>query len=105
MLGALTSNDFAKSLPISASGDFADARDLPFAGLPALPPPLDRNHSSSSLSASPAPDPLFEVEHLGLRAPPELQPELRREQRDGMAGGTIDRGEVALPEVLDPRGV
>jgi len=39
----------------------------------ALPPPLDRNHGSPSLSASPAPDPLFEVEYLGLRAEPRAR--------------------------------
>jgi hypothetical protein len=52
---------------------------------PALPVPLDRNHRPTSLPASPAPDPLFEVEHLGLRAEPEAQEELRREQSDVMA--------------------
>ena len=68
-------------------------------------PPLDRNRSSSFLSTSPAPDPLFEVEHLRLGIEAEPQQKLWREQRHMMAGGTIDLHEVALPEVLDPRGV
>jgi hypothetical protein len=43
-----------------------------------------------SLPASPTPDPLFEIEHLGLRVEPEAQEELRREQGDMMAAGAID---------------
>jgi hypothetical protein len=54
--------------------------------LGAPPAPLDRNDGSPPCSASPAPDPLFEIEHLGLRAEPKPQQKLRREQRGVMAG-------------------
>jgi hypothetical protein len=50
-------------------------------------------------------EPLFEVEYLGLRAEPEPKEELRPEHRDVIRGDTIDLHEVALPEILDPRGV
>jgi hypothetical protein len=40
-------------------------------GSPALARPLDRNDGPSPRSAAPAPDALFEIEHLGLRAEPE----------------------------------
>jgi hypothetical protein len=40
-----------------------------------------------------------------LRAEPEAKQEVRRQQRDMVAGGTIDHYEVALPDILDPRGV
>ena len=40
-----------------------------------------------------------------MGAEPEAKQKLRREQRDVMAGCTIDHDEVALPEVVDPRGV
>jgi hypothetical protein len=73
--------------------------------LTALPPPFDRNHRPPFLSTAPAPDPLFEIEHLGLRAKPEAQEELRREHRDMVAAGAIDLDEITLPEILDPRGV
>jgi hypothetical protein len=73
--------------------------------LRALPPPLDRNHGSPSLSTPTAPDPVLEVEHLGLGAKPEPQQKLRREQRDVVASRAIDLDEVALPEILNPRGV
>jgi hypothetical protein len=62
---------------------------------------LDRDHRPPSLSEPPAPDPLFEVEHLGLRAAPEAQKELRREQRDVTAGGAIDLDEIAPAKILD----
>jgi hypothetical protein len=75
------------------------------AGSPAPPRHLIETTARPSLPASPTPDPLFEVEHLGLRAEPEAQKELRREQRDVTAGGTIDLHKIALPEILDPRGV
>ena len=65
------------------------------AGSPALPAPPYRNRSASFLSASPAPDPLFEVEHLGLGAESEPQQKLWREQRHMMAGGAIDLDEIA----------
>jgi hypothetical protein len=55
--------------------------------------------------ASPAPDLLFEVEHLGLRAEPEAKQELWRRQGHVMTGPTIDPREVALPEIFDPRPV
>jgi hypothetical protein len=74
-------------------------------GSPALARPLDRHDGSSPCSASPAPDPLLEIEHLGLRAEPKPQQKLRRQQRDVIAGGAIDLDEVALPETLDPCGV
>jgi hypothetical protein len=48
--------------------------------LRAPPAPLDRNHGSPSLSASPAPDPLLEIEHLGLRAEPEAKEKLWRQR-------------------------
>jgi hypothetical protein len=51
------------------------------------------------------PHPLFEVEHLGLRAEPEAQEKLWREQRHMLAGGAIHFDEVALSEILDPSGV
>ena len=47
-----------------------------------------------------------EIEHLGPGAEPAPKEELRRKQRDVMAGGgAIDLHEVALPEILDPCGV
>jgi hypothetical protein len=42
------------------------------------------------------PDALFEVEHLGLRAEPEPHQKFRRQQRDVMAGGTIDPHEARI---------
>jgi hypothetical protein len=105
----LGQGDFLKAIPGTPSGAPSPRQgmgsDRECAGSPALPAPLDRNHSSSFLSAPSAPDPLFEVEHLGLGAEPEPQQKLWREQRHIMAGCTIDLHEVALPEVVDPRGV
>jgi len=98
----------SRSIPGTPSGAPSPRQgmgsDRECAGSPALPAPLDRNHSSSSLSASPEPDPLFEVEHLALGAEPEPQQELWREQRDVLAGGAIDLDKVALAKILDPRG-
>jgi hypothetical protein len=48
---------------------------------------------------------LLEVEHLGLRAQPEPYQELGRQQRNVMAGSTIDLDEIAMPEILDPRQI
>jgi hypothetical protein len=36
-----------------------------------------------------------------LRAQSEPQQKFRRQQRDVMAGGTIDLDEIAMPEILD----
>jgi hypothetical protein len=69
------------------------------------PPPLDRDHSPPFRSTPAAPDALLQVEHLGLRAEPEAQQKLRREQRDVMASDTIDLDEIAPTETLDPRQV
>ena len=68
-------------------------------------PPLDRDDGASPSSASPAPNALLEVEHLGLRAEPEPQQKFRRQQRDVMASDTIDLDEIAPTETLDPRQV
>jgi hypothetical protein len=46
----------------------------------------------------------LEVEHLGPRVAPEPQQKFRRQQRDMMASGTIDLDQIAMPEILDPRG-
>jgi hypothetical protein len=72
---------------------------------PALASPLDRHDRSSLRSASATPGPPFEIEHLGLRAETEPQQEVRPQQRDVMAGSTIDLDEIASPEILDPRQV
>jgi hypothetical protein len=68
-------------------------------------PPFDRNYGSSLRSASAAPDAVLEIENLDLGADPEPQQKFRRQQRDVMAGGTIDLDEIAMPEVLDPRQI
>ena len=39
-----------------------------------------------------------------MRAEPEAEEEVRREQGDVETGGAIDFHEVALPKILDPRG-
>jgi hypothetical protein len=49
---------------------------------PALPPPLNRNHRPPFLPAPPAPNPLFEIEHLGRGISP------RRSRRNS---GAINR--------------
>jgi hypothetical protein len=59
---------------------------------PRAPQPRHRNRS-------------LKVQHLRLGAQPEPQEGLRRQQRDVMASGAIDLHEVALAEILDPRGV
>jgi hypothetical protein len=69
------------------------------------PPPLHGNHRSPLPPAPAAPEPPFEVENLCRGAQPDPQQSLRRQQRDVMAGGAIDLDEVALSEILDPRGV
>jgi hypothetical protein len=71
-------------------------------GSPALPPPLDGNDSPPRRSASAAPNPRFEIEDFGLPAEPERQQEVRRQQRDVMAGGTIDLHDIAATKILDP---
>ena len=38
-----------------------------------------------------------------MRAEPKPQQKFRRQQRNMMAGGTIDLDEIAMPEILDPR--
>jgi len=65
--------------------------------LPALAPPSDRNDGPPPRSATAAPNPPFQVEHLGRRAEPEPEQELGREQRDVMAGSPIDLDEIAPP--------
>jgi hypothetical protein len=40
-----------------------------------------------------------------LRAKPEPRQEVRRQQRDVMAGSAIDLDEIATPEILNPRQV
>ena len=70
---------------------------------PALAPPLDRHDGSSPRSTTAAPDPRFEIEHLGLPAEPKPQQKILPQQRDVMAGSAIDLHEVAQPEILDPR--
>src|SRR5882724_8501021 len=67
--------------------------------------PLDRDDSSSPRSPPAAPDPRFEIGHFGLRAEPEPQQEVRCQQRDVTAGGTIDLDDIGAPEILDPRPV
>jgi hypothetical protein len=49
-----------------------------------------------------APKPRFEIENLRRGALPDPRQRLRRQQRDVMAGGTIDLDEVTLAEILDP---
>jgi hypothetical protein len=39
----------------------------------------------------------------GLRTEP--QQEIRRQQRDVVAGSTIDLDEITTPEILDPRAI
>jgi len=73
------------------------------AAQPALARRPDRDHGASPSSTPAAPNPLFEVEYLGLRAEPDLTKKLRAEQRNMMTAGTIDLHEVAPPEILDPR--
>jgi hypothetical protein len=45
--------------------------------------------------------PLYAARILGLRAEPEAQQEVWRQQRHMLASGAIDLHKVALPEVLD----
>jgi len=66
-------------------------------GSPARAAPLDRNDSSSPGSALAAPDPRFEIEHLGLPAGSEPQQEVRCQECDVMAGGAIDLDKIATP--------
>jgi hypothetical protein len=63
-------------------------------------PPLDRDDSSSPCSASAASNPRLQVVHLGLRAKPEPQGKVRRQQRHMLAGGASDLDEIASPQVL-----
>jgi hypothetical protein len=71
---------------------------------PFRPSPFDRHNGSSLRSAAAAPDAILEIEDLGLRDQPEPQQKFRRQQRDVMAGGTIDLDEIATPEILNPSG-
>jgi hypothetical protein len=50
-------------------------------------PPLDQNDRPTPASASAAPEPPFEDQHLRRGAEPEPQQGLRRQQRDLVAGG------------------
>jgi hypothetical protein len=74
-------------------------------GSPVLAPRLDRNDGPTPRSAAATPDPLFEIEHLGLRAEAEPEQKVGPQQRDVMASGAIDLDEIATPEILDPRQV
>jgi hypothetical protein len=63
----------------SCGGEHRLASSAHSRGSPAPPLPLDRNVGSPPRSASPAPDPLFEAEHFGLRVEPQANQKLRRE--------------------------
>jgi hypothetical protein len=66
------------------------------------PAPPDRNDSSSPSLRTRGTGPAFEIENFGLGAETEPQQEIRRQQRDVVAGSTIDLDEVTTPEILDP---
>jgi hypothetical protein len=61
--------------------------------------PLRRPHLIETTArpprcASAAPDAQLDIKHLGLRTEPEPEQEVRREQRDVIAGGAIDLRDV-----------
>jgi hypothetical protein len=61
--------------------------------------PLRRPHLIETKACPRAPRPRhltrnLEIQHLGLRAEPEPEQEVRREQRDVIAGGAIDLRDV-----------
>ena len=69
------------------------------------PAPPDRNDSSSPSLRTRGTGPAFEIENFGLGAETEPQQEIRRQQRDVVAGSTIDLDEITTPEILDPRAI
>jgi hypothetical protein len=66
--------------------------------------PTDRNDGQPLRSAPAASYAPFEVQHLCLRAEPEPQQKVRRQQRDVIAGGAIDLDEIATPEMRCDEG-
>jgi hypothetical protein len=68
-------------------------------GSHAPPPPLHRDHRPPLPPATATPEPPFEVENLGRKSAPDRQQRLRRQQRDMVAGTSV---EVRLEDAPDP---